>query len=76
MSRVRAHTKSNPFAADRLIASFMSAAETLREHPHRGRRHPKGWRELTQVKPYIIQNRVTQDVIRILRIRHAARRPR
>lgn len=76
LSGIRTHiAKSNPFAADRVAAKLLAAAEALCEYPDRGRRHPKGWRELTRVKPYIMQYRVTDDAIRILRIRHAARRP-
>lgn len=77
LSRIRGHIASfNPHAAGRMVQKLVAAAETLAEYPERGRRHPKGWREFTSVKPYLIQYRVSEAFVRVLRIRHAARRPR
>lgn len=75
--RIRAYiAASNPFAAERVAAKLVVATDALAEFPDRGRRHPRGWREFTGVKPYLIQYSVSETFVRVLRIRHAARRPR
>ena len=77
LSRIRGYIAAfNPYAAERMVAKLVAAAETLAEYPERGRRHPRGWREFTNAKPYLIQYSVSDVLVRVLRIRHAARRPR
>lgn len=66
----------NPPAARDLSAALVSAAQSLENFPHRGRLvSGTDKRELVSVHPYIIRYRVVGDTVRILRIRHASRRP-
>lgn len=67
----------NPGAAIRISAGLAAAAEALAENPDRGRPGPRGSRELVTVRPYIIRYRVNAGArtVRILRVRHGARRP-
>lgn len=77
LAMIRSHiAKFSPAAADRMISALRAAAESLAEHPDRGRAIPGGKRELVAISPYLIRYRVLPDVIRIIRIRHAARRSR
>jgi plasmid stabilization system protein ParE len=55
----------SPLAAQRIAARLRSAAESLAEHPERGRLATATLRELVVVPPY-------EDAVRIVRIRHAA----
>lgn len=51
------------------------AATSLSTQPHRGRLIDAGIRELAVVRPYIIRYRANAQTVRILRIRHSARKP-
>ena len=59
-----------------MASKLVAATEALAEFPEPGRRHPRGWREFAGVKPSLIQCNVSDALVRVLRIRHAARRPR
>ncbi len=63
----------NASAAARLARRLQAAADSLAEHPERGREAPRGLRELTIIHPYLIRYRVRDDAVVILRIRHGAR---
>lgn len=65
----------NPVAAERTGQQIVSAAESLSEHPERGRKTRGRIRELTSIHPYVIRYQVNPDAVIILRIRHGARRP-
>ncbi len=64
----------SPNAAVRLATSLKAVADSLTEHPDRGRTVGRGMRELTVIHPYLIRYRVDGDRVIILRIRHGARR--
>jgi addiction module RelE/StbE family toxin len=63
----------SPLAAQRMAVRLRSAAESLREHPERGRLATATLRELAVVPPYVIRYYFGDGVVRIVRIRHAAR---
>lgn len=63
----------NTSAATRLARRLQAAADSLAEHPERGRETPRGLRELAVIHPYLIRYRVRDDTVIILRIRHGAR---
>lgn len=67
----------NPKAAAEVAAHLLDAGNSLENFPHRGRPVPgTSMRELTTDYPYIIRYRVARDgIVRILRVRHTARRP-
>jgi toxin ParE1/3/4 len=66
----------NPRAAETLARALLMAGDSLAAFPDRGRPIAgTGVRELTIVYPYIIRYRVAADHVRILRVRHGARRP-
>ena len=65
----------SPNAAARLELGIVEAAESLSTMPERGRPARRGRRELTVIPPYIIQYVVVDDEVRVLSVRHAARRP-
>lgn len=65
----------NPRAAARLELDIIRACEGLSTMPDRGRPISRGRRELTITVPYVIQYIVVGDEVRILSIRHSARRP-
>lgn len=65
----------NPLAAQRLALRLRSAADSLAEHPDRGRPIGRGLRELVIVPPYLIRYRVKGDGVEIISIRHGARAP-
>jgi plasmid stabilization system protein ParE len=66
----------NPHAAAQVAARLIEAGDTLASFSHRGRRVAKSdMRELVTAYPYIIRYRITRDEVRILRVRHTARRP-
>ena len=65
----------SPLAAQRFSLKLVAAAEDLAENPDRGRSVGNGRRELTLIRPYLIRYRAETDIVFILRIRHAARRP-
>jgi len=64
----------SPDAAARLELSIVETAERLALMPDRGRPVGHGRRELTIIPPYIIQYVVVGDEVRILSVRHSARR--
>lgn len=61
-----------PLAAQRIAARLRSAAESLAEHPERGRLATGTLRELVVAPPYVIRYYFGDDAVRIVRIRHAA----
>ena len=63
----------NAPAASRLARRLQTAAESLADHPERGRETSGGLRELAVIHPYLIRYRVREDAVIILRIRHGAR---
>jgi plasmid stabilization system protein ParE len=65
----------SPLAAQRFSLKLIAAAEDLAENPDRGRGVGNGRRELALIRPYLIRYRTEDEVVFILRIRHAARRP-
>lgn len=65
----------SPLAAQRLALRLKSAADSLADHAERGRSAGRGARELTVIYPYVIRYTVDKTTVRILRIRHGARRP-
>jgi toxin ParE1/3/4 len=69
-------TVFNPQAAASVFNALISAGDSLADFPHRGRAVAQSnTRELVTVYPYIIRYRITRDSVRILRVRHTARRP-
>ncbi|MEO8926693.1 MAG: type II toxin-antitoxin system RelE/ParE family toxin [Caulobacteraceae bacterium] len=74
LAAIRAYIgQFSPLAAQRIAARLVDTAETLAEHPDRGRQVSKERRELTVIRPYVIRYRTTADNVFILRIRHGAR---
>ena len=66
----------NPKAAAEVAAHLIEAGNSLENFPHRGRPVPgTTMRELVTAYPYIIRYRIVRETVRILRIRHTARRP-
>jgi toxin ParE1/3/4 len=66
----------NPRAATRLAEGLIAAGDDLINFPYRGRIVPRtGLRELITNYPYIIRYRIVGADVRILRVRHTARRP-
>jgi addiction module RelE/StbE family toxin len=63
----------SPLAAQRMALRLRTAAERLADHPLRGRLATATLRELVVVPPYVIRYSVTDEVVHIVRIRHAAR---
>lgn len=63
----------SPLAAQRMAARLRSAAESLAEHPERGRLATATLPELVVVPPYVIRYYARDGVVSIVRIRHAAR---
>lgn len=74
---IRAYIEQfNPMAAHELAEGLIEAGNSLVSFPHRGRVVPgTDKRELVTAYPYIIRYRIAGDVVRILRVRHASRRP-
>ncbi|MDP1631166.1 MAG: type II toxin-antitoxin system RelE/ParE family toxin [Caulobacter sp.] len=73
---IRIHVAfDRPLAAERLAERLRAAAAALDTYPEGGRPISQGRRELAHVWPYLIRYRVTADSVRILEVRHAARRP-
>lgn len=65
----------NPHAAANVADALISAGDSLANFAHRGRPVPRtNLRELVTSYPYIIRYRIADDIVRILRVRHAARR--
>ena len=67
--------QANPPAASRVAAALVNAANGLVTFPNRGRPIRSSVRELTTVPPYVIRYVVLPDEVRIVFIRHSARRP-
>jgi addiction module RelE/StbE family toxin len=66
----------NPRAAREVATELTAAGDRLANFPHRGRPVAKtDMRELVTTYPYIIRYRIVRDEVRILRVRHTARRP-
>lgn len=66
----------HPTAGAELARHLLQAGNSLTTFPNRGRIVPgTAMRELVTRAPYIIRYRVAGDTVRILRIRHTARRP-
>jgi toxin ParE1/3/4 len=74
---IRAYIEQfSPRAAHELADGLMATGDSLATFPHRGRPVPAtDSRELVTAYPYIIRYRIAGDTVRILRVRHAARRP-
>jgi len=53
---------------------LVTGAESLAENPETGRPVAAGLRELVAIQPYLIRYRVIPGAVRIIRIRHGARR--
>ncbi len=66
----------NPKAAQAVAAGLLAATNSLSNFPYRGRPVVgTTMRELVTAYSYIIRYRIVGDTVRILRIRHTARRP-
>jgi toxin ParE1/3/4 len=65
----------SPAAAAHLESEFVSVAESLATFAKRGRPIGRGRREVVVVRPYVIRYVIVGDEVRILFIRHGARRP-
>lgn len=65
----------SPSAAARVESDIVGAVDSLLLMPERGRPIGRHRRELTITRPYVIRYVVVGDEVRILWIRHAARRP-
>lgn len=66
----------NPAAATALAEALLAACDSLQDFPYRGRLVPgTDLRELLTVPPCLIRYQVVGDTVRILRVRHGARRP-
>lgn len=65
----------SPAAAARLEFQFVGVAENLATFPERGRPIGRGRREVVVVRPYVIRYVLVGEEVRILSIRHGARRP-
>jgi toxin ParE1/3/4 len=66
----------NPRAAAEVFSSLTETGDGLASFPHRGRPvRGSDMREVMTSYPYLIRYRVTGDAVRILRVRHTARRP-
>ncbi|WP_174273899.1 type II toxin-antitoxin system RelE/ParE family toxin [Sphingomonas bacterium] len=67
--------RDHPPSAAEIASRLVDAALSLEHFSDRGRSMGGNVRELVKVRPYIIRYEVLPDVVRILRIRHAARLP-
>jgi toxin ParE1/3/4 len=67
----------NPQAAVAVAEGLIAAGDSLALFPHRGRPVPgTDRRDLVAAYPYVIRYRIARgEEVRILRVRHAARRP-
>lgn len=65
----------SPAAARELTAALITLSEGLCEFPNRGRPVRLGLRELTSLRPYVIRYAVLDEEVRIVTIRHSARKP-
>lgn len=62
-------------AAPKMAAALVDLAESLCEFSERGRQVRWGVRELTHLRPYVIRYAVLDEEVRIVTIRHSARKP-
>jgi plasmid stabilization system protein ParE len=67
--------QDSPKAAERMADKIVLAALSLETAPERGRQISNGRRELATVAPYLIRYRLIGEMVRVLEIRHGARRP-
>ena len=66
----------NPRAAEAVAVALITAGNSLKTFPHRGRPVAKtNKREIIAIYPYLIRYRIIGNTVRILRVRHTARRP-
>ena len=66
----------NPRAAEDMAMEILAAGDSLENFPYRGRAvRGTQLRESTLAHPYIIRYRIAGDHVRVLRVRHGARRP-
>jgi plasmid stabilization system protein ParE len=66
----------NPRAAAAVSAALIEAGDSLENFPYRGRQVPRSqMREILTAYPYLIRYRIVGETVRILRVRHTARRP-
>lgn len=65
----------SPLAAQRLALRLQAAADSLADNAERGRGVGRSLRELTIIHPYLLRYRIDGDTVRVLRVRHGARRP-
>ncbi len=65
----------NITAARRLALRLVDLADSVAAMPDRGRLIRPGVRELTSIPPYIIRYAVLEGEVRIMTIRHSARKP-
>lgn len=63
-------------AARRLALGMVDLTDSLSTMPDRGRLIRPGVRELTSIRPYVIRYSVLPDEVRIIFVRHSARRPK
>jgi len=63
----------NPGASDKLATRLIAAGNNLDSFPNRGRPSSNGCREFAALSPYLIRYEVDGQLVRILRVRHAAR---
>ena len=65
----------NPRAAREVATGLIELSESLCDFSNRGRAVRPGVRELTSLRPYVIRYAVLATEVRIIAIRHTARRP-
>jgi toxin ParE1/3/4 len=76
LERIGAYIEAfSPLAAQRMAAKLVSAALSLEQAPERGRPISGDRRELAIIPPYLIRYRIYGDIVRVLELRHGARRP-
>lgn len=75
LNAIQAHIEQfRPLAAQRMAQRLRLAADSLAEHPERGRQVSR-LRELAVVPPYLIRYRIKDGTVEIIRIKHGAQRP-
>ena len=67
-------SQGSPMAAESHAERLLEAIARLESFPHVGRKLGDGLRELTTVRPHLIQYEVRGLVVEVLAIRHGARR--